>query len=91
MHLLIPYDIADDKRRRAIEKILSSYGRRVNYSVFEIEASKVKYHNIIKALEKSSSSKDDHIRIYLLGKESLKKSFVLHSNERVFEHETLYI
>jgi len=91
MHLLIPYDIADDKRRRVIEKILSSHGRRVNYSVFEVETTKAKYHKIIKALEENSDKKHDHIRIYVLGKESLKKSFVLHRDEGVFDHEILYI
>ena len=91
MHLLIPYDIADDKRRRTIEKILSSHGTRVNYSVFEVETTKAKFRKIIKTLEANSDKKEDHIRIYVLGRESLKKSFVLHSNEEVFDHETLYI
>jgi CRISPR-associated protein Cas2 len=91
MHLLIPYDIADDKRRRIIEKILASHGRRVNYSVFEVETSKAKYRKIIKALEANSDKQHDHIRIYILNKESLKKSFVLHSDEGVFEHEALYL
>jgi len=91
MHLLIPYDITDDKRRRVIEKILSSHGRRVNFSVFEVETTKVKYHKIIKALEENSDKKHDHIRIYVLGKESLKKSFVLHNDGGIFNHEILYI
>lgn len=91
MHLLIPYDIADDKRRRVVEKILSSYGKRVNYSVFEVETTQAKYRKIIKALEESTDKKHDHIRIYVLGKESLKKSFVLHSNEEIFDHEALYL
>ncbi len=91
MHLLIPYDIADDKRRRVIEKILSAHGRRVNYSVFEVETTKAKYRKIIRALEINSDARHDHIRIYVLGKESLKKSFVLHSDQGVFDHEELYI
>ena len=91
MHLLIPYDITDDKRRRVVEKILSSYGVRVNYSVFELTITKVQYKSLLKKLIKASSKKSDHIRIYVLGKESLKKSFVLHSNKGVFEYEELYI
>jgi len=91
MHLLIPYDITDDKRRRVIEKILSSHGRRVNFSVFEVETTKAKYRKIIKALEDNSDKKHDHIRIYVLGKESLKKSFVLHNDRGIFNHEILYI
>ena len=91
MHLLIPYDIADDKRRRNIEKILSSYGTRVNYSVFEVETTPAKYRRLIRALETGSDPRQDHIRIYSLNKESLKKSFVLHREKGVFDHEELYI
>ena len=91
MHLLIPYDIADDKRRRVVEKILSSHGKRVNYSVFEVETTQAKYRKIIKALEENTDKKHDHIRIYVLGKESLKKSFVLHTNEEIFDYEALYL
>ncbi len=91
MNLLIPYDISDDKRRRKVEKILSSFGRRVNYSVFELELTKSKYNKLILSLEKVSDPKHDHIRIYILDKESLKKSFVLHSNRGVFHHEELYL
>lgn len=90
MHLLIPYDIADDKRRRVVDKILSHYGTRVNYSVFEVELSKAKFRKLIKELEENTDKEYDHIRIYILGKESLKKSFVLHSKKGVFEHEILY-
>ncbi|OIP31774.1 MAG: CRISPR-associated endonuclease Cas2, partial [Deltaproteobacteria bacterium CG2_30_43_15] len=34
-YLVVAYDIADDKRRNKICDILSAYGQRVNYSVFE--------------------------------------------------------
>ena len=91
MHLLIVYDIADDKRRYRVEKVLSSYGKRVNYSVFEVETSLPNYRKLILLLEEHSSKKEDHIRIYILGKESLKKSFVLHTSERIFSYETLYL
>ena len=33
-HLLVCYDIPDDRRRSAVAKILGSYGDRVQYSVF---------------------------------------------------------
>jgi len=91
MYLLIVYDIADDKRRYRVEKVLSSYGKRVNYSVFEVETDMIKYRNLVTQLEENSSKKEDNIRIYILGKESLKKSFVLHTKERIFSYETLYL
>ncbi len=91
MYLLIPYDITDDKRRRQVEKVLSFYGRRVNYSVFEVEVGKVDYVELLHRLEKESDAKADHIRIYHLDRTSLSKSFVLHSKAAIFEYETLYV
>ena len=91
MNILIPYDISDDKRRRQVDKILSSFGTRVNYSVFELELTQSKFRKLITALEKITDSKLDHLRIYILNKETMKKSFVLHQDGGVFKHEALYI
>ena len=91
MNLLIPYDIADDRRRRNIEKTLSHYGRRVNYSVFEVELTKAHFRKLVDALEEYSDKKHDHIRIYVLNKESMKKSFVVHEKEEVFAYDALYL
>jgi len=63
MFLLIPYDISDDKRRREVDKILSSYGKRVNYSVFEVEVNASKFRKLVKALE-AITIEQDHVRIY---------------------------
>ena len=91
MHLLIPYDITDDKRRRKVDKLLSSYGKSVNYSVFEVEISKTKFKVLIQALKAITDKKYDHVRVYVLNKEALKNSFVLHKNSKVFKDDPLYI
>jgi len=91
MYLLVMYDISDDKRRRQVEKLLSTYGKRVNYSVFEVEINSVDYGVLLQKLKKESSAKLDHIRIYFLDKIALARSFVLHTNAEVFNHEPLYI
>ncbi|WOE70988.1 CRISPR-associated endonuclease Cas2 [Hydrogenimonas thermophila] len=90
MYLLVVYDITDDKRRRKCEKVLSSYGSRVNYSVFELEIKQKDLKKIRELLEEYSSKEEDHIRFYILNREVLIKSFVLHRNRRVFEDEELY-
>jgi CRISPR-associated protein Cas2 len=90
MYILVVYDISDDKRRRLIDKLLSSYGYRVNYSVFEIEINHSKYAKLITSLTKLSDKKSDHIRIYRLNKESLAKSLVVHKDIGIFDNETLY-
>ena len=83
------YDIADNKRRRRIEKILSSYGNRVNYSVFEITASKSKLDLIVKEMKTIYKKNVDNIRIYILNKDVIKKSFCL-NGDGVFKDEELY-
>jgi len=89
MFLLIPYDISDDKRRREVDKILSSYGKRVNYSVFEVEVNASKFRKLVKALE-AVTIEQDHVRIYRLTKDVVNKSFVLHRDEGIFEDDELY-
>jgi CRISPR-associated protein Cas2 len=83
------YDIGDDKKRTKVEKILSGYGIRVNYSVFECIVTKKQFRQMLEKL-RSVTNKEDHIRIYVLDKEVLKRSFVLHSSQRVFEYEEPY-
>ena len=87
--MLIPYDISDDKRRREVDKILSAYGKRVNYSVFEVEVNASKFRKLIKELEAVTVEKD-HVRIYTLSKEVVNKSFLLHRDEGIFEDDELY-
>ena len=89
MKILIMYDISEDKRRTNVEKLLASYGYRVNYSVFELDIKKSDYRNLIDRLVSISDPKDN-IRVYILNEDVIKKSFCLHSPKGVFTHETLY-
>ncbi len=45
--ILISYDISDDKLRNKFSKFLIKYGRRLQYSVFEIDNSKRMLNNIM--------------------------------------------
>jgi len=89
MFVLIMYDISDNKVRNSIENLLSSYGDRVNYSVFEIQITKNKFKNLISKIEKFTSN-EDNIRIYILDKHVVKKSFTLHKKGQIFENRELY-
>ena len=50
--LLITYDISDNKLRSHFAKMLSKYGHRIQYSVFEIRNSKRVLGNILIEIEK---------------------------------------
>ena len=63
---LVTYDIVDDKRRLKVANLLEDYGKRVQYSVFEVwlpyaelETFKAKLQNLIE-------SKSDSVRLYEL-------------------------
>ena len=63
--VLIIYDITDDKHRRNIVKILSSFGIRVQKSAFEARLNKRQYNKLLYKLDKYYRD-DDNIRIYRL-------------------------
>ena len=63
--VLIIYDIMDDKHRRNLVKILSSFGLRVQKSAFEARLNKRQYNKLLSKLDKYYRD-DDNIRIYRL-------------------------
>ena len=61
---IVAYDIADDKRRAKVVKILEGIGIRVNFSVFECMLSKVQHETIRHQLQSLIDIKEDQIIIY---------------------------
>ncbi len=49
--LLVAYDFSDDKLRAKFAKFLSRYGRRLQYSVFEVRHSERVLQNILAEVE----------------------------------------
>lgn len=49
--ILISYDFTDNKIRTKFSKFLEKFGRRIQYSVFEIRNSKRVLTNILKEIE----------------------------------------
>jgi CRISPR-associated protein Cas2 len=66
MQHVIAYDIADDGSRERIAQILSGYGRRVQYSVFEVECNAQELQEIIERIEPHVHETSDSIRLYWL-------------------------
>jgi len=48
---IVSYDFENDKRRTSFSKFLKKYGRRIQYSVFEIRNSQRVLENIIKEID----------------------------------------
>jgi CRISPR-associated protein Cas2 len=66
MHVVITYDISEDKRRTKIHKILSSYGQWMQFSVFECNLTATQYTKLRNRLNKLIKSDLDSIRFYFL-------------------------
>lgn len=91
MFLLVTYDISDDKRRAKIEKELSSYGVRVNFSVFELGISKAELLMLEDRLRTFMKPKEDSVRLYFIDKASLHKSKDLGSRANPYILESGYV
>jgi CRISPR-associated protein Cas2 len=63
--IVAAYDIADDKRRNKICDILSSYGQRVNYSVFECFLGDKDISRLKSKIERHLKEKDIVLYYYL--------------------------
>lgn len=74
MHILVIYDIYDNKRRRRIVKELNGYGTRVQKSAFECIITDAMAARLEKKLS-DIIDKNDSIRIYRLCAGTKIKSF----------------
>lgn len=64
--VVVAYDIADDKRRDRVAKILEGFGERVQYSVFECRLDRVQYLRLRHALEDVILAEEDVVSFYFL-------------------------
>jgi len=72
-YLVVAYDIADDKRRNKICDILSAYGQRVNYSVFECFLGARDILRLKNKIEGYLKKGEDIVLYYYLCKDCLEK------------------
>jgi CRISPR-associated protein Cas2 len=63
-YVIVAYDIADDRRRYKVVKVLERLGVRVNFSVFECMLTKSQMEKMKAALEKVICPKEDSLIFY---------------------------
>lgn len=66
MHVVISYDISEDKRRTKIHKVLKSYGQWMQFSLFECSLTDTQYAKLRSRLSKIIQPQQDSIRFYFL-------------------------
>ena len=62
--IVIAYDIADDRRRYRVVKLLEKVGTRINYSVYECIMTDSKYAKLQENISKTINYKEDIIAYY---------------------------
>ena len=73
-YFLVCYDIEDDRRRNRIARCLLGWGRRVQYSVFEVACvTESDLKKMCEQLEKLRES-GDSIRVYRFSEDTRRKS-----------------
>lgn len=73
MFWVICYDITDDKRRSKVVKIMESYGRRAQYSVFECDISDGQQMTIQAKLADVVDEDEDDVRFYPLNEADIQR------------------
>ena len=66
MHIVLAYDIPDDKRRARLRKTLMRFGTPVQYSVFECDLSQRQLERMEKAVRAVIKRGEDNVRYYRL-------------------------
>ncbi len=66
MYVVVSYDIADDRRRAMVYKVLKDYGTRVQYSVFECRLNSSQLQGLLLKLARLINQQEDSINYYFL-------------------------
>jgi CRISPR-associated protein Cas2 len=64
---LVTYDVANDRRLRAIFRLMNAYGDWLQLSVFQCRLTKMRHIEMLDRLEGVISSTEDHVLIIDLG------------------------
>lgn len=62
--VVVVYDIADNKRRAQVVKILENVGLRINFSVFECMLTDIQYEQLKKDISQEINIKYDSVVYY---------------------------
>lgn len=88
---VVAYDISNDKKRKKIGEVLEAYGRRVNFSVFEIQiknqSQKGKLEDELLGL---LDPKYDSLRFYNICQNCIERSWSLGDEPAPFEQNGIY-
>ncbi len=66
MHIVLSYDIPNNKRRERLRKTLLRYGMRVQFSVFECDLMPRQIEQLKRDIKAVIDMNEDNVRYYLI-------------------------
>ncbi|GAB4210600.1 MAG: CRISPR-associated endonuclease Cas2 [Coleofasciculaceae cyanobacterium] len=91
---LIVYDLPDNKaankRRKRLHDMLTGYGKRTQYSVFECFLTGMRFAQLKVKLEGLIKPAEDSVRIYVLDAGAVRKT-ITYGSEKPRQEETLIL
>ena len=86
MIYLVCFDVTDDKTRNTLVKVLLKYGRRIQYSIFELDLCPIDYKKFEIDLKKVPlNQEEDKCFIYPMNNHCLENSKYLGKYERLLQ------
>lgn len=82
---IVTYDIADDKRWRAIFKLMHGYGEWLQLSVFQCRLTRSRHIDLIRQLTDAMSTTEDHVMIIDVGPADTVEPRVRSIGKRAFD------
>lgn len=76
MHVMVSYDIVEDRTRTKVMKFLKDYGHRVQLSVFECDLDDERFEKMKRGVETLINKKEDRVRYYRLCKGCLNRVLI---------------
>jgi len=77
MLIVLSYDIADDRRRHRVAKLLEGFGTRVLESVFECDLTAPQWAKLRRRLMRLLNAERDRARAYLLCETCVAKTEII--------------
>ena len=90
MRAIICYDFSDDRARSRFVKVLSKYGFRIQYSVFEFKLDPETWQKLVAELQKKKFLNGNHNIVIIPITDSVHKKMIYLGNMFLsFDYETL--
>lgn len=64
---VVTYDIADERRWRAVFKLMHGFGEWMQLSVFQCRLTRLRHAELVQRLQSTISASEDHVLVVDLG------------------------